>query len=140
MLAAALILPFLVKAVIARRIVVDELSSPTTASPAGMICMALNMVFAGRGFVGLIVVAISSTVHLCIAIWFVYMALAYHAMPDPSWFPNTTGLAISAIKIWLSYPMAGHFLMAVSKTFRGFGQFAFNSLPFPDSTFRYRCH
>lgn len=35
-------------------------------------------------------------------------------MPDPSWFPNTVGIGVSAIKTWLYYPMAGHFLMAIS--------------------------
>jgi hypothetical protein len=65
-------------------------------------------------------------------------------MADPSWFPNTTygrnsedllalaessdhsllsfliypmiesGLGISAVKAWLYFPTAGHFLMAVS--------------------------
>ena len=62
----------------------------------------------------MLVVTVSSTIHLCIAIWFIYMALAYHIMPDPSWFPNTTGIGISAVKTWLYHPMAGHFLMAVS--------------------------
>lgn len=94
-------------------VVFDELSSPTTASPAGLLCMTLNVVFAGRGMLGLIVVTTASCVHLCLAIWFIYTALAYHIMPEPSWFPNTTGIGISAVKIWLYHPMAGHFLMAV---------------------------
>jgi hypothetical protein len=104
---------FLAKLVLATRVVLDELSSPTTATPAGLICMTLDIVFAGKGLLGQAVVTIASTVHLCIAIWFIYMALAYHIMPEPSWFPNTVSIGLSAVKTWLYYPMAGHFLMAV---------------------------
>jgi hypothetical protein len=70
-------LAFLCKLILARRVVFDELSSPTTATPAGLICMTLDIVFAGRGLIGQVVVSISSFVHLCLAIWFIYMALAY---------------------------------------------------------------
>jgi hypothetical protein len=35
-------------------------------------------------------------------------------MPEPSWFPNTVSIGLSAVKVWLYYPMAGHFLMAIS--------------------------
>lgn len=75
--------------------------------------MTLDIVFAGRGAVGMVIVCASSFVHLCLAIWFMYMAFAYHALPDPSWFPNTTGIGVSAVKLWLYHPMCGHFLMAV---------------------------
>jgi len=112
--AGLLAFTFIAKLFIARRVVFDALSSPTTASPAGLICMTLNVVFAGRGMLGMIVVSAVSCIHLCLAIWFMYMALAYHIMPEPSWFPNTTGIGISAVKTWLYHPMAGHFLMAVS--------------------------
>lgn len=105
---------FFAKLLVARKVVLDALSSPTTASPMGMICMTMCIVFAGRaGLVGMMVVAFASSIHLLMVIWFIYMALAYHIMPDPSWFPNTTGIGISAIKTWLYFPMAGHFLMAV---------------------------
>lgn len=60
-----------------------------------------------------VAVSTASCIHLCLAVWFIYMALAYHIMPEPSWFPNTTSIGISAVKTWLYYPMAGHFLMAV---------------------------
>jgi tellurite resistance protein TehA-like permease len=70
-------LAFICKLILARRVVWDELSSPTTATPAGLICMTLDIVFAGRGLIGQVVVSISSLVHLCLAIWFIYMALAY---------------------------------------------------------------
>jgi len=112
--AGILALTFIAKLVFARRVVFDELSSPTTATPAGLLCMTLDVVFAGRGLVGQIIVSLSSCIHLCLSIWFIYMALAYHIMPEPSWFPNTVSIGISAVKTWLYYPMAGHFLMAVS--------------------------
>ena len=111
--AGLLAFSFIAKIILAPKVVFDNLSSPTTASPAGLLCMTLNIVFAGRGVVGMFVVSAVSCIHLCLAIWFLYMALAYHIMPEPSWFPNTTGIGLSAVKTWLYHPMAGHFLMAV---------------------------
>ena len=104
---------FLIKLIVGRRVVFDELSNPTMAAPAGLVCMTLNVVFAGRGTFGMIVVYAASSVHLCLAMWFIYMALAYQMMPEPSWFPNTVGIGMSAVKTWLYCPLAGHFLMAV---------------------------
>ena len=43
---------FICKLIIAPRVVFDELGSPTTAAPAGLFCMTLDIVFAGRGVVG----------------------------------------------------------------------------------------
>ena len=111
--AGVLAMLFVAKAVVATRVVLDEMSQPTTASPAGLLCMTTVCVFAGRGFLGQIMVTSAAFVHLCIVIWFIYMVLAYHIMPDPSWFPNTIGIGLTAVKTWLYYPMAGHLLMAV---------------------------
>ena len=71
----------------------------------------------------LLTVTTASCIHLCLAVWFIYMALAYHIMPEPSWFPNTTSIGISAVKSWLYYPMAGHFLMAVRRAAAHFDSF-----------------
>jgi hypothetical protein len=76
--------------------------------------MTTVCVFAGRGLVGQFLVSVAAGMHLCLAIWFIYCALAYHIMPEPSWFPNTVGIGLSAVKAWLYYPMSGHLLMAVS--------------------------
>lgn len=126
--AGLLAFSFVAKLILAREVVFDELSSPTTASPAGLLCMTLDVVFAGRGKLGMLVVSTAACVHLCLAIWFIYtvsglsfelsisplpQALAYNIMPEPSWFPNTTGIGISAVKTWLYHPTAGHLLMAV---------------------------
>lgn len=43
---------FICKLLVAPRVVFDELGSPTTAAPAGLFCMTLDIVFAGRGMVG----------------------------------------------------------------------------------------
>lgn len=112
--AGFLALSFIAKLIVARQVVLAELSSPTTASPAGLLCMTLDVVFAGRGWIGMVVVSSSSFLHLCLAIWFLYLAMAYHTMPEPSWFPSTSGLGVSAVKTYLYFPIAGHFLMAVS--------------------------
>jgi hypothetical protein len=113
-LAGVLAMLFVAKVVVATRVVLDEMSQPTTASPAGLLCMTTVCVFAGRGLIGQIMVTSAACVHLCIVIWFIYMALAYRIMPDPSWFPNTVGVGLTAVKTWLYYPMPGHLLMAVS--------------------------
>ncbi|CAB9509282.1 expressed unknown protein [Seminavis robusta] len=112
--AGVLALSFVLKLCLAPQVFLDELSSPTTASPAGLICMTTVCVFAGRGIIGQIIVSLAACVHLCLVIWFIYMALAYHIMPDPSWFPNTVGIGMTAVKTWLYYPMSGHFLMALA--------------------------
>ena len=114
-IAGILAVVFIAKVFLATRVVLDEMSSPTTASPAGLICMTIVCVFAGRGLIGQILVSAAAALHLCLAIWFIYMALAFHIMPEPSWYPNTVGIGLSAVKTWLYYPMPGHLLMAVSK-------------------------
>jgi hypothetical protein len=43
---------FICKLIIAPKVVFDELGSPTTAAPAGLLCMTLDVVFAGRGIIG----------------------------------------------------------------------------------------
>jgi hypothetical protein len=104
---------FVLKLLLARNVVFDELSSPTTAAPAGLICMTIDIAAAGKGIIGETLVSIASLVHLFLVIWFIYMALAYHILPDPSWFPNTVSIGISAVKIWLYFPQCGHFLLVV---------------------------
>ena len=86
--AGFLAMTLVAKALLATRVVLDEMSSPTTASPAGLLCMTTVCVFAGRGLIGQIMVTSAACVHLGLVIWFIYMALAYHIMPEPSWFPN----------------------------------------------------
>ena len=113
-IAGCLALLFVLKVLLATRVVLDEMSSPTTCSPAGLLCMTTVCVFAGRGLAGQFFVTLASCIHLGLVIWFMYMALAYHIMPDPSWFPNTVGIGLSAVKTWLYYPMPGHLLMAIS--------------------------
>lgn len=106
---------FVAKVLLATRVVVDELASPITASPAGLLCMTTVCVFAGRGLIGQLMVSIAASIHLGLVIWYIYMALAYQIMPEPTWFPNTIGIGLSAVKTWLYYPMPGHLLMAVSE-------------------------
>lgn len=97
-IAGVIALVFVLKVFLATQAFLDEMSSPTTASPAGLICMTLVCVFAGRGLVGQIFVSLASCIHLCLVIWYIYMALAYHIMPEPSWTFNTIGVGISAVK------------------------------------------
>lgn len=113
-IAGILALLIVTKILIARQLFIDEMNSPTTASPAGLLCMTLVCVFAGKGSIGQILVTFASTLHFFIAIWFIYMASAYNLLPDPSWYPNTVGIGITASKMWLYHPVPGHLLMAVS--------------------------
>lgn len=113
-LAGMIVMVLVIKIFIARDVVLDEMNSPTTASPAGLICMTLVLVFAGKGLIGEVVVTVAATLHFCIAVWFIHMAGAYNILPDPSWYPNTVGIGLSALKMWMYHPMPGHLLMAVS--------------------------
>lgn len=83
----------------------DEMSSPTTASPAGLLCMTAVCVFTGRGLVGQILVSTAAFIHLGLVIWFIYMALAYNILPEPSWFPNTVGIGLSAVKVGFQFSL-----------------------------------
>ncbi len=112
--AGFIVLLFFLKICISRKTVMDEMNSPTTSSPAGLMCMTMVCVFAGRGAFGQFMVTFAAGLHFIVAIWFIYMAAAYNILPDPSWYPNTVGIGISAVKTWLYYPMPGHFLMLVS--------------------------
>lgn len=113
-IAGIIALLFCLKIVLAPEVVRAEMNSPTTSSPAGLICMTIVCVFAGFGRLGEWVVILTATIHLIIAIWFLYMAQCYKSLPDPSWFPNTIGLGVSAVKTWLYFPIAGQLLMLVS--------------------------
>ena len=79
------VLLFLVKAILCWRVFMDEMSSPTTASPSGLIFMTMALGFVGKdwGNLGMILVFIASVLHLILVVWFIYMSLAYQTMPDP---------------------------------------------------------
>ena len=65
----------------------DEMSSPTTASPMGLVFMTMALGFVGKGpgmmSLGAILVFVASFLHLVLVVWFIYMSLAYQTMPDP---------------------------------------------------------
>jgi len=102
------------KAVLFGRVFIDEMSSPTTASPAGLIFMTMALAFTGKGAAGAVLVFVASFLHLALLLWFIYMSLAYQTMPDPSWFPNTIGIGLCAVKVWYYNPLCGHFLIAMT--------------------------
>jgi len=112
--AGIIALLFCLKIILAPEVIRSEMNSPTTSSPAGLICMTIVCIFAGVGRLGEWVVISTATIHFIIAIWFLYMAQCYNSLPDPSWFPNTIGLGVSAVKTWLYFPIAGQLLMLVS--------------------------
>eukprot|EP00557_Chaetoceros_sp_GSL56_P012176 CAMPEP_0176484188 /NCGR_PEP_ID=MMETSP0200_2-20121128/4321_1 /TAXON_ID=947934 /ORGANISM="Chaetoceros sp., Strain GSL56" /LENGTH=1370 /DNA_ID=CAMNT_0017880645 /DNA_START=72 /DNA_END=4187 /DNA_ORIENTATION=- len=120
-LAGAIAFLFILKICIARRkVVIDEMNSPTTSSPAGLICMTIVCVAAGKGMLGKVLVTSAAGLHFCVAVWFILMAGSFNILPDPSWYPNTVGIGVSAVKTWLYYPMLGHFLMLISLSFFSF--------------------
>jgi hypothetical protein len=78
------VLLFFVKAILCWRVFIDDMSSPTTSSPSGLIFMTLALSAVGQfGNVGSMLVFIASSLHLVLVIWFIYMSLAYQTMPDP---------------------------------------------------------
>lgn len=83
-IAGTSVLLFFVKPISCWRIFIDDMSSPTTSSPSGLIFMTLALSAVGQfGNVGSILVFIASSLHLVLVIWFIYMSLAYQTMPDP---------------------------------------------------------
>lgn len=82
--AGASVLIFFFKATYFWRVFIDEMSSPTTASPSGLIFMTLAMSSVGQfGSVGGVLVFVASFLHLVLVVWFTYMSLAYQTLPDP---------------------------------------------------------
>jgi hypothetical protein len=109
---------FILKFIIARQVVVDELRNPTTSTPMGVVCITMVCVFAGRGAIGEAIVLVTSVFHLCLSFWFLHTAInVYRLWPDPGWFPNTVGISYAAIKTWLYFPWAGKFLMSLCMVF-----------------------
>lgn len=107
---------FLLKIVVAGRVVVDELRNPATSSPMGIVCITLECIFAGIfGKVGESIVIGVSIFHVLLSLWFCYTAIfKFRLLPDPSWYPNCVGLAYAAVKSWLYFPWVGKTFMAVS--------------------------
>ena len=53
---------------------VEEMSSPTTASPGGLIFMTMALSFVGEGGdMGAALVFLASFLHLVLVVWFIYM-------------------------------------------------------------------
>jgi hypothetical protein len=72
---------FLAKAMLNWKSFIDEVSSPTTSSPAGLMFMTVALAFIGKGDVGEMLVIMASLLHLVLVVWFIYMSLAYQTMP-----------------------------------------------------------
>lgn len=105
---------FLAKCAIAWRVVTDELNNPTTSTPCGVVCITMICVAAGRGFIGEVVVTLTSVFHILLSFWFLYIATyKFRQLPDPGWFPNTVGIAYAAVKTWLYFPSLGLCIMAL---------------------------
>mmetsp|Transcript_20862 Transcript_20862/g.25828 ORF Transcript_20862/g.25828 Transcript_20862/m.25828 type:complete len:503 (+) Transcript_20862:503-2011(+) len=105
---------FVLKMIVAFPVVREELSNPTTAAPAGLICMACFKVFSGWGWEGKAITLTVAAVQVVLALWFVFISLAYSTLPDPGWYPNTTGVGLAAVKMFLYFPVPAMGLMGVS--------------------------
>ena len=114
-LAAILASFFLMKICLAWRAVVDDLTNPVTATPVGVICITLEILFAAAGEIGDVAVLAVSMFHALFAFWYLYVAVVkFKLLPDPSWFPGTVGLAYAAVKAWLVCNAVGKFFLGVS--------------------------
>jgi len=113
-IAGVSVMLFFAKAMWCWRVFIDEMSSPTTSSPSGLIFMTMALSFVGKGDVGEIIVILASFLHLVLVVWFIYMSMAYGTMSDPSWFANTIGIGLCAVKIWFYHPLSGHILIAIT--------------------------
>jgi len=45
---------------------------------------------------------------------FIFISVVYKTLPEPSWFPNTTGIGLAAVKMYLYWTMGGYILSGVS--------------------------
>ncbi|KAL3802939.1 hypothetical protein ACHAW5_008415 [Stephanodiscus triporus] len=103
------------KIMIAFPVVRDELANPTTAAPLGLLCMAIEKVFGGNfGSIGMGITFFSTALHTVVACWFIFISVVYKTLPEPSWFPNTTGIGLAAVKVYLYWTGGGYFLSGFS--------------------------
>jgi hypothetical protein len=51
---------------------------------------------------------------MAVAIWFIFISVVYKTLPEPSWFPNTTGLGLAGAKTYLYWTAGGYFLCGLS--------------------------
>ena len=73
---ACLILLYVIKLIIAFPVIRSEMTNPTTAAPAGLICMAILKVLAGRlGYYGEVIICFVCATHLALAMWCVIPCL-----------------------------------------------------------------
>jgi hypothetical protein len=113
--AAILAFFFLSKLVLAWRVVSDDLLNPVTATPVGVICITLEVLFAVSGNLGMCLVFAVSFFHAIFAFWYLYVAaFKFNLLPDPSWFPGTVGLAYAAVKCWIYSNILGKAFLGVS--------------------------
>ena len=66
MLARILAMLFFAKIFLVRRFVIDEMCSPTTSRPAGLICTTTVCGFAGRGLISWTLVTTAAGLHFCL--------------------------------------------------------------------------
>ncbi len=45
---------------------------------------------------------------------FIFISIVYKTLPEPSWFPNTTGIGLAAVKMYLYWTMSAYFLSGFS--------------------------
>lgn len=103
------------KVIMAPNVVLDMLKNPTTCTPVGVWCMAMVCTFAGQhGLLGELIVLITSSFHVILAFWFLYMAFfKFRLWADPGWFPSVVGISYAAVKTWIYLPDQGLVLMLV---------------------------
>ena len=51
------------------RVFIDEMSSPTTVSPSGLIFMTMALSFVGKVDVGAVIVILASILYLVLVVW-----------------------------------------------------------------------
>jgi hypothetical protein len=112
--AALLAFIFILKVLLSWKSVHDDLTNPVTATPVGVICITLEVLFAAAGDIGSLGVILTSIFHSIFAVWYVYVSVAkFKLLPDPSWFPGTVGLAYAAVKSWLISNATGKLFLGV---------------------------
>ena len=60
---------FLMKLILARQVIADEISNPITMSPLGLYCIAMAVIAVGKGLIGYLTVVFFSILHFFIFCW-----------------------------------------------------------------------
>jgi hypothetical protein len=103
---------FLLKCSLAPTLLIDDLSHPTTMTPIG--CLSMAMVSIGGKLQRPALVTSAAVMHALVMSLFLFRAFTNNAKPEPSWYPNTVSIAVSANALFPYNPFFSRVLLLFS--------------------------